>query len=342
MKKGSFWIALLAGFLWVVPTLSFAAELRIGVLASRGAHQVAQEWKSTAEYLEAKTGSSVSILPLEYEQIAEWTKQKKIDFIFTNPAMYAELNLLYGVQAVATQVNQFNKQPLDQFGLLLFTKSDSNIETLADLQGKSVGCASRDAFAGWLMGVRFLMENGIDPATAFTSVRELRTHDNVIWAVLNGAVDVGSIRTGTLEKMVLEGKVKTSDFKIIRRITDDFPLMHTTQLYPENPMAACQHVPAELRKQVGALLVAIRPTDQPALDANIAGWKEPSDYRPVVECLTIIKYGVFKDRPLAAPVSHSEKAVEVAAQPAPPAVAAPDLGQAKAPARSPRGRASGQ
>lgn len=339
MKRRSIWIALLAGILWIAPTLSFAAELRIGVLASRGAHQVVQEWKSTADYLEAKTGYSITIVPLEYEQVSQWTKEKKIDFIFINPAMYAELNLLYGVQAVATLVNQFNGQPLDQFGLLFLSKSDSSIETIADLKGKSIGCASRDAFAGWLMGVRSLMENGIDPESNFKSVRELKTHDNVVWAVFNGAVEVGSVRTGTLEKMVLEGKVKTADFKIIRRITDGFPLMHSTQLYPENALAACQHVSAEVRKQVGDLVIAIKPTDQPALDAKIAGWKQPSDYRPVVECLTIIKYGVFKDRALPAQVSHSEKTAEVAV-PAP--VAAPDLGQTKTPARLPKGRTSAQ
>ena len=184
---------------------------------------------------------------------------------------------------------------LDKFGSLILVRHDSPVEKLSDLKGKSFACASRSAFGGWLMAVRELRENGVNPDSNFTSLRELKTHDNVIYAVLNGAVDGGSVRTGTLEKMVQEGKVEVSNFKFINRVPDDFPLLHSTQLYPEYPMAVCQHVPSDVRSLVSKLLYALPPSDPAVTSAKIAGWKEPLEYKPVVECLASIKYGAFEE-----------------------------------------------
>jgi phosphate/phosphite/phosphonate ABC transporter binding protein len=300
MNPRSLVIGLLAGLLWVIPSLTYAQEYKIGVLANRGPLQAFKEWKATADYLSTATGKSFSIVPLEYDQLPQWTDEKKIDFVLTNSAMYAELSKVYGVQAIATQVNQYKDQPLDKFGSLVLVRQDSPVENLSGLKGKNFGCASHSAFGGWLMTVRLLQENGINPDSGFASVKELKTHDNVIYAVLNGAVDAGSVRTGTLEKMVQEGKVNLSDFKVIHRISDDFPLLHSTQLYPEYPMAVCRHVPAEVRKQVSKALISIPPSEPSLASAKIAGWKEPLEYRPVMECLVQIKYGAFKDQESAA------------------------------------------
>ena len=312
MKPRSLVIALLAGLLWVIPSVTHSQEYKIGVLANRGPLQAFKEWKATADYLSTATGKTFSIVPLEYDQLPRWTNEKKIDFVLTNSAMYAELNKVYGVQAIATQVNQYKDQPLDKFGSLILVRRGSPVEDLSGLKGKSFACASRSAFGGWLMTVRLLHENGINPDSGFTSVRELKTHDNVIYAVLNGAVDAGSVRTGTIEKMVQEGKVNLSDFKVIHRISDEFPLLHSTRLYPEYPMAVCRHVPAELRTLVGKVLVSIPPSEPSLTNAKIAGWKEPLEYRPVTECLVQIKYGAFKDHVLesAAPSATVAENVE--------------------------------
>ena len=331
MKPRSLVIALLAGLLWVIPSVTHCQEYKIGVLANRGPLQAFKEWKATADYLSTATGKTFSIVPLEYDQLPQWTNEKKIDFVLTNSAMYAELNKVYGVQAIATQVNQYKDQPLDKFGSLILVRQDSPVENLSGLKGKSFACASRSAFGGWLMTVRLLQENGTNPDSGFTFIRELKTHDNVIYAVLNGAVDAGSVRTGTIEKMVLEGKINLSDFKVIHPISDEFPLLHSTQLYPEYPMAACRHVPAEFRTLVGRVLVSIPPSEPSITNAKIAGWKEPLEYRPVTECLVQIKYGAFKDQVLeSASVGVTENAEN--------SIPSTGSGQAKAQAQTTRRR----
>lgn len=276
----------------MLPYLSYGQELKLGVLANRGAVQAEREWKATADYLSAYTGKTCTIVPLTYEQISEWSQAGKIDFLCTNSAMYAEMNKLYGVQAIATIVNQYKQNQMDQFASTILVKKGSPIKDVQDLKGIEFGTASKSAFGGWLMTQRMLVESGMNPARDLR-LQELHTHDNVIYAVMNGAVAAGSVRSGSIEKMLAEGKLKADDFRIIHPLEDAFPLLHSTQPYPEYPMAALSHVPANVREQVAQALIAMAPTEEAAKNLKVAGWKKPLDYTPVVECLTAIKYGAF-------------------------------------------------
>lgn len=287
-------LGVLAGVLWLFPSLSFAQEYKIGVLANRGAGQAFQEWNATAEYLSAKLGKPFTIVPLDDKQLPAWTKEGKIDFLYTNPAMYAELNKLHGVQAVATLVNQVKSVAVDQAASAIIVKRESPIKTLADFKGKDFMCRGRSAFGGWLMAKRLFVESGMNPEKDFLSLRDMNTHDNVVYAVYNGVVHGGAVRTGTLEKMAQEGKIKLEDFRVIHQISDNFPFIHSTQLYPEYPMAVCSHVPSAVKTEVAQALHAMTPSDRAASAANMAGWKKPLDYSPVVECLTLVQYGAFE------------------------------------------------
>jgi two-component system, LuxR family, sensor histidine kinase TtrS len=276
----------------MLPSLSHGQDLKLGVLANRGALQAEREWKATGDYLSAQVGKAVAIVPLTYEQISEWTKDGKLDFLCTNSAMFAEMNKLYGVQAIATILNQYKQTQVDQFASTIIVKKDSPIKELRDLKGIEFGTASKSAFGGWLMTERLLVESGMKPREDL-KLQELHTHDNVIYAVMNGAVAAGSVRSGSVEKMLAEGKIKPDDFRIIHPLEDGFPLLHSTQPYPEYPMAALSHVPMNLREQVAQALVSMSSSEQAAKNLKIAGWKKPLDYSPVVQCLTAIKYGAF-------------------------------------------------
>ena len=121
-------------------------------------------------------------------------------------------------------------------------------------------------------------------------------HDNVILAVRNGAMDVGSVRTDLLEKMEQEGKIKLSDFKILNEIKDDFPFVRSTRLYPEWPLARLAHTDEATSTALVSALRALTPSDEACKKAQIHGWTNPADYTPVRDCLKAIKYGTFADK----------------------------------------------
>lgn len=143
------------------------------------------------------------------------------------------------------------------------------------------------------MAWRLLVESGVNPRTDCSAFLEGKTHDNVVMAVRNKLADVGTVRSDTLERMHQEGKIDMADFRIINRIEDDFPFVHSTRLYPEWPLAAAPHVDSDIAKKVTRSLEKMRASTPAAKSAKIVGWKKAANYQPVVDCLRVIEYGVF-------------------------------------------------
>ena len=269
------------------------ADCKIGVLAKRGAPKTMKKWVATATYLSHQTGEKCSIIPLQFTAIEPAVASRKIDFLLANPSFYVEMEKKYNAQAIATMVNSSGGQAINNFGGVIFVRKDSPIKTLADIKGKNYMCVKHSSLGGAHMAKRLLLEHNIDPDKDTATYLEGGKHDNVVLAVKNGSVDVGTVRSDTLERMQNEGKIRISDFRILNQIKDDFPFAHSTRLYPEWPMAALANTNKNLANKVTTALQAMLPDTQAAKSAHIAGWTTPADYSPVSDCLRAIKHGAF-------------------------------------------------
>lgn len=276
---------LLASALALSFTATAQAEIKIGVLAKRGAPQAMKDWGPTGEYLTGKMGEPVTIIPLKFEAIEPMVKEGKIDFVLANSAFFVGLEDKHKVKAVATMINSREGKALDKFGGVIFTRADSPINTLADIKGKKFMIVARSSFGGAHMAWKVFADNGIDPEKDFAAFVEGGKHDNVVLAVQNGAMDAGTVRSDTLERMQAEGKIKMSDFKIINQVKDDFPFVHSTPLYPEWPMAATAHVKPEVATKMGDALKSITADSPAAKAASVVGWAAPASYAGVRELL---------------------------------------------------------
>jgi len=269
------------------------ADFKIGVLAKRGAPQCMKKWGATADYLSQKLGEKCTIIPLKFTAIEPAVTGKQIDFMLANSAFYVEMEKKHGVRAIATLINSRGGKALNEFGGVVFVRADSPIHTLADIKNKKFMCVKRSSFGGAHMAQRLLLEKGIDVTKDTAAFIEGGKHDNVVLAVLNGAVDAGTVRSDTLERMHDEGKIKMSDFRVLNQVKDDFPFVHSTRLYPEWPLAALASTDKGLADKVEAALIAMDKADPAAQAAKVVGWTAPADYKPVADCLRAIKYGAF-------------------------------------------------
>ncbi|MDL1962866.1 MAG: PhnD/SsuA/transferrin family substrate-binding protein [Deltaproteobacteria bacterium] len=274
-------------------SLNAIADIKIGVLAKRGAPKCMKKWGATGAYLTEKLGEKCTIIPLKFMAIEPAVKSGKIDFLLANSAFYVSMEEKYGVRSVTTLINSRKGKALKEFGGVLFVRSDSSINDILQIKGKKFMCVKYSSFGGGHMVWRLLVENGIDPKKDCAAFLEGKKHDNVVLAVKNGSVDVGTVRTDTLERMQDEGKIKMSEFKIIHQVKDDFPFVHSTRLYPEWPMAACPKTSQETAQKVANALKKISSDSTAAKAAKIVGWTDTLNYEPVTECLKTIKYGVF-------------------------------------------------
>ncbi len=302
------WTLALAGFAVGQKTAPSGGEealrrVRIGVLAKRGAERCLLKWGPTAEYLTAEIpGYTFSIVPLGYDEIAPAVERGEVDFVLANPACYVLVEHDYGARRVATLINLRLGQGHTEYAGTLFTRADrKDIERIADLEGKTFMAADEHSFGGWHMVWRKLKQKGFDPHRDFADLRFGGTHDAVVYAVRDGEVDAGSVRSDTLEHMAMEGKVRLEDFRIIGAHENVFEglgkvsFLHSTRHYPEWPLAAVGNASDKLAEKVAVALFGM-PRDSPAAQAaRYMGWAIPADYTTVKECLQDIRVAPYED-----------------------------------------------
>ena len=274
--------------------------VKIGVLANRSFEHCREKWTPTADYLTRVIQGKKFIIELvDFEQVYAVVEKGDVDFILSNPSFYVKLESWYGVSRIATLKNKVLDGIYTQFGGVVFSKKQrEDIRQYSDLKGKTFMAVEETSFGGWRMAWREFKRAGIDPFKDFASLSFGVTYDAVVYAVRDGKVDAGTVRTDTLEHMQAEGKIKIDDFKVIHEHGGGkvhLPFVHSTRTYPEWPMAKVKHTPDELAEKVAVALMTM-PADSPAaLASESAGWTIPLNYQSVHECLKELKVGPYKD-----------------------------------------------
>jgi len=285
----------------IVPTLNYAGQIetvKIGVLAKRGVEKSLLKWQPTANFLnQSFSDYQFQIVPMKFDEIPILVKNKLVDFVIVNSAIYVELYINYGVRRILTLNNHLSPgMDLTQFGSVIFTRSDSSaINDIMDLKNQSIAAVHSTSLGGWLMAYRELRKNSINKKD-LKDVNYLQTHDAVVHAVLDKSSDVGIVRTDTLERMQSENKIDIKAIKIINaQDFHNFPFHISTRLYPEWPIAKLNHTAGDLAKRVGLELMHLSPDDKAAIAAKIKGWTIPENYLPVHELLKELELGTYKD-----------------------------------------------
>jgi phosphate/phosphite/phosphonate ABC transporter binding protein len=272
--------------------------VKIGILAKRGKKQALKKWKPTAEYLSRKIKDfTFTVIPLDFDEIYPAVKQKKVDFILTNPAYYVQLEHNYGAERIATMKNRKLRKTMTRFGGVIFSRKDrTDIAGCEDLKEKRFMAVDEHSFGGWIAAWYHFLSHGIEPSRDFSSLQFGGTHDAVVYAVRDNLVDAGTVRSDTLERMAMEGKIQLENYTVLEEKSSEFhfPFMLTTSLYPEWPMATLQHIDKNLAEQVTIALLQLSPENNAARAASIGGWTVAHNYQPVHACLKTLKIAPYE------------------------------------------------
>ncbi len=302
-------LALFAALIWAVPVAPLMAgekardkagdgPYRIGVLAFRGADHAMRSWTPMARYLSFSIPEArFEIVPLPLPALRQATEEGVIDYVFTNPGQYVELEEAVGINRIVTLKKAITSGISNVFGAIIFVRAGrDDIKNLGDIKGKVFAAVAPRAFGGFQMAWREFKDQGIDPFKDFKEILFMGfPQDDIVFAVRDGRVDAGTVRTDVLETMDEEDKIKFSNFRILNGQKLAGPKMAlSTRLYPEWPMAAMPHVPAELSEKVALALLSLKPDSPEMLAAGYTGWTVPLDYKPVHDLFRNLEIGPYQ------------------------------------------------
>lgn len=275
-----------------------ADELKIGVLAFRGHEATLARWSATADYLTRRIPElHFVIVPLDLERMSDAVASASLDFVLTNTGNYVVLESNFGVSRLATLKVHHRGKDHTRFGATIFTRADHpKLREIRDLAGHSFMAVSREAFGGFQMAWREMLDHGIDP------FRDLDTlefkgfpQDAIVHAVLAGEADAGTVRARTLHRMAAEGLVDIGDVRVLGQREDSvFPFPHSTRLYPEWPFAKTRNTPELLAQEVAIALLGM-PDDSEAARQAGASWTIPLDYGSVHALFRQLEIGPYRD-----------------------------------------------
>lgn len=275
-----------------------AKDIRIALRAHQGESAALSQWQPTADYLSKEIPSHRFIM-VPFANISAMNQAVSsgdFQFNLTNPSSAIEYIKRYNSQPLLTLVNKRHKKGYSQFGSVIFTKSSrKDINQLSDLRGKTFIAVDEQAFGGWRVAWRELLNNNINPFSDFKSLKfSSGNQKSVVYAVLNGEADAGSVRTDMLERMAERGNIRLSDFKVVgEKKIKGFPFLLSTDLYPEWLFSALVTADENLKEKVVKAMLSISIEDKAALKGKYVKWIAPLDYLPVDELLRELKVGPY-------------------------------------------------
>jgi diguanylate cyclase (GGDEF)-like protein len=179
-----------------------------------------------------------------------------------------------------------------EYGSVIFTRADTkNIKSIEDIKDKKFAAVDEDSFGGWIMAYAELKEHGVNKLQLF--LHYFNTHDDVVRAVLEHKMDVGTVRTDVLESMAEEGDINISDIRVINQKSyENFPYLVSTKLYPEWPLSKLQHTKDKISRELLSKLFSIDLEKNPELFES-GSWGVPSDYGSVHAVLKELKVAPY-------------------------------------------------
>ena len=266
----------------------------IAVQAFLGPSEANKKWYPTIDFLNKKFDKyHFELLIIEAQNVSllrELVATEKLDYVITQPVATAELQFLSDVIPVLTKKD---KRGVSKFGSVIITSSaNSKIDSIQDLKGKSFAGANPLGLGGWILGYDYLLSQGVDLYTDTSRIDFLGSQVNIVDAVIMRMVDAGVIRTGVLERLSKNGKIRLSDIKVLD-YKAGFPYILSTNLVPEWSFSATTKVDPILTNRI---VEALKQVDlNPNKSHDLAQWGDVVDYQVIHQLLQKHRIGVYKD-----------------------------------------------
>ncbi len=279
-----------------------AKLISIGVLNTQNSAEAQAFWQKSLQRLSSQIPEYQFVMkPLGLECLTYAIEKHQLDYIVTTPGQIVVLQEIEDVYPIATVQNNFKNQTFSHFGAVAFTRNDRvDLRNLSDLKGQSIMATSPYEYGGYQMMMRKLLQAGIHPKKDFFNIEFNGTSQTqVVESVLNEEADVGIVRTGMLESYIENNPSALQQIKVIgsEKIAN-YPLMHSTILYPEWSLARLEGSDIALSLKMMKALVSMPKQGGGAVYTRYYGWTTAADLTTVhglLKALQVAPYQPFQE-----------------------------------------------
>lgn len=198
------------------------ADLKLGVFPRFPAQDAVQAFKPLAEYLAAQLGEKVELIPgKDFPSFWEAVEGKQFDVVYYNQYHYVLSHDSLGYKAIVANIEDGSKQIAGG----LFARSDSGINTVADIKGKTIIFAGDEkAMGSYIAQTALLRKAGLVEGKDYTA-KFAKNPPSTFMAVFNKQADVAGAGNVVLNSPPVK---KAIDVTQMKSIAESEPFVHLT------------------------------------------------------------------------------------------------------------------
>jgi phosphonate transport system substrate-binding protein len=258
-------------------------EFRIGLLGGENASDRLRANECLREKTEELLGVPTKLFaPADYNGVIEGLLGGNLDMAWLGASGYAKVFLTdpEAVEPVLVKVNNDGSYGYYSIG---FARVDSEINSLADMKGKTFGFGDPNSTSGYLIPSIEIPKLGysMEPGDYFSDVVFTGGHEQTIVAVFNGDIAAGvtwadglgewedGYNSGALRKATDAGLVDMTEIKEIWR----------SPVIPEGPVVLSKKLPDDVKAKMTELMANLVKDDQECAYGVMAG--EARGFEPI-------------------------------------------------------------
>lgn len=204
-------LALAAGLALSFTALAAQAAdvLKVSAIPDEAPTELLRKFKPLGAYLEKELGMKVEFVPVaDYPAVVEALATDRLDLAWLGGFTFVQVRLKTGNAIPLVQREQ------DAQFTSKFISANPDVQSLADLKGKTFAFGSISSTSGSLMPRYFMLQDGIKPEEFFSRIGYSGAHDATVAWVQAGKVDAGVLNASVWDKLVTAGKVDTDKVKV--------------------------------------------------------------------------------------------------------------------------------
>ncbi len=251
-----------------------ADVLRVSAIPDEAPTELLRKFQPLGAYLEQELGMKVEFVPVaDYPAVVEALATDRLDMAWLGGFTFVQVYLKTGNAIPLVQREQ------DAEFISNFITANPEVNSLADLKGKTFAFGSISSTSGSLMPRYFMLQDGIQPESFFSRIGYSGAHDATAAWVQAGRVEAGLLNASVWDKLVANGKVDTGKVRV-------FATTPTYYDYNWTVRGTLDPALAEKIKQAFLALDPANPAHKEILDLQAASRfieTEPANYKGIEE-----------------------------------------------------------
>jgi phosphonate transport system substrate-binding protein len=213
--------------------------LTVGFIPAEDSRAMVRQSQPILDIVAKHTGMKIdAFVGSDYNATIEALRAGHVDVALLGPFSYVLATTVAPVEAFAVTVTARSMQP--SYKSIIIAGKDSNINSLADLKGKTYAFVDPGSTSGFMVPSAAFIKAGITPEKDFKQVMYSGGHDATIVAVGSGKVDAGSVADRIYERGCAKGLADCNKLKVV----------WTSPAIPNDPLLYRKALSEDLKKKI--------------------------------------------------------------------------------------------